>query len=90
MLEILGRGYVCEHCNAALRRERIHRRYRAYIADALLLIGENAARLLRGGRLMSRWKEGEVNHSAEDPDAIANQIMRYAGLKRNTGNRSSY
>lgn len=55
MLELMGSGYVIEHCIAAFRKKQEEKTYRAYVTDALRVIGENVARNGGGAYIPMRW-----------------------------------
>ena len=60
-----GRGYVIEHCAAALRERQSEKLYRAYVTDALMAIANNTANYVipgsgvveYGAKMEKRWLE---------------------------------
>lgn len=49
MLEVLGRGYVIDHCVASYTRRQKEKIYRVYITDALRAIVNNTAQFAGNG-----------------------------------------
>ena len=43
LLELHGRGYLMDHCAAALRAQSENRRFRAYVTDALMVTSKRKA-----------------------------------------------
>lgn len=68
MLELMGRGYVIEHCIAAYRKNAVEKSYRAYVTDALRLQGE-------GKYPAARWLDiiDTTPHPPEDKRSCAEQ-----------------
>ena len=67
-MEILGRGYVIEHCISALNfdreREKERKSFEIYVTDALMVIAENTTNHVGlngldqvGKKLAYRWYE---------------------------------
>lgn len=77
LLELYGRGYVIDHCIAALKRKNEAKikeiRLNAYITDALKIIAENTSHFLLpghgaidyGSTLSKRWIELESPEEKE-------------------------
>lgn len=80
MLDLHGRGYVLAHCRAVLRAEAEDRLYRAYVADALMLITENTARFAGGRYQTRRWIDAVRPRDLRTGDEIALDFVRRAGL----------
>ena len=81
-MELYGREYVIDHVLSFWKQEQKERKYRAYVTDALRLIGENTAKLSAGSYLVSRWVESnETKETPKSGDDIAKDIINRAGLK---------
>lgn len=52
MLEIMGRGYVIEHCVSALSSLQEEQTFKAYTADCLKMIAESM-----GGQISARFAD---------------------------------
>lgn len=48
-MEIIGRGYIIQHCVASLTNKSKERAYRIYVTDALKVIADNTAHIRGGG-----------------------------------------
>jgi hypothetical protein len=62
MLEVLGRGYVIEHCVSSLKLKNEEKAYRTYVTDTLMAIAENTTHFLGmngvvdyGKTVKTRW-----------------------------------
>lgn len=80
MLDLMGRGYVLEHCSMYLRKEQDVKALRIYVTDALKTIADNTSRMVSGGvTLKSRYVEWAEQLKAprepvESSEAIINRI----------------
>lgn len=80
MLDLMGRGYVLEHCGMCLRKEQEMKALRIYVTDALKTIADNTSRLGSGGvTLKSRYVEWAEQLKApkepkESSETIINRI----------------
>ena len=61
-MELLGRGYVIEHCISALKSNNEEKAYKIYVTDALKAIAENTTHLVGtqgvvdyGCKINRRW-----------------------------------
>ena len=83
LLEMVGKGYVIDHCVSLFNKQVKEERYRNYIADSLRLISENVAKLVGGSYFKTRY--AELCEQAKEPeksgDEIARDIIRRAKLK---------
>lgn len=83
MLELMGSGYVIEHCVSAFRKEQAEMQYRSYIADALKALADNTAR--HGGVIMrERYADMIGSGKKKDTrtgDEIAQDVIKRAGLR---------
>lgn len=64
MLELFGRGYVIEHCIAALKADNEEKAFKVYVTDALMAIADNTTHLVGaegvvdyGKKFEKRWAD---------------------------------
>lgn len=57
MVELLGSGYVIDHCISAFSKEQEEKAFRIYLTDALKVISENTAGGERRSAMSKRWIE---------------------------------
>ena len=57
MLDLLGKGYVIDHCVSLFQKKQNEKQYRAYITDALMAITETLADRYGGRKMTMRWME---------------------------------
>lgn len=83
LLEIIGRGYVIDHCVSFFNKQAKEERYRNYIADTLKLMNENIAKLVGGSYYKMRYAEQceQKKEPEKSGDEIARDIIRRAKLK---------
>ena len=85
LLELMGSGYVIEHCISALSELRREKTYQYYVADALKNINDIVAKTFSGPYMTSRLYEMNGNsvktHVEKTGDEIAMEIIKRAGLK---------
>ena len=69
LLVLRGRGAraILAALPAVLRRQQQDRAYRAYVTDALKIIGENTARYAGGGYLKGRYLDIEQPEEKQAP-----------------------
>ena len=80
MLELLGSGYVIEHCTLAFLQNKKQQSYQYYIAECLRIISENTAKF--GGGSYVQVKIQDVlepkpvdNRTADDViESIRNKL----------------
>ena len=72
---------MIEHVLASFQHEAKETQYRAYLTDALRIIGENTAKYVGGSYLTVRWCELDKPREEEDGDEIAADVIRRAGLR---------
>ena len=68
MLELLGKGYVIEHCMAFFRTHEQELAYKTYITDGLKVLTEHSARQYGGSVLTRRFIE-IIRPAPEEPTA---------------------
>lgn len=66
MLDLLGKGYVIDHCVSLFHKEQKDKQYRAYITDALMAITETLADRYGGRKMSIRWIEMNQPPKPED------------------------
>ena len=54
-VDILGSGYVIDHCISAFQKEQEEKLYRVYVTDALKAMVDNTMRFAGGVRLQNRF-----------------------------------
>lgn len=75
---------MVEHVAASVKQERKEKLYKAYVTDALRILGENTAGLTKGKYMALRW----IDLDSDTPgatdnrsgDEIAEDVIRRAGL----------
>lgn len=73
---------MIEHGLEVYRQDAEEKRYRAYLTDALMVIAENTAHIISGGKVMNgRWLEPlKPVQKERTGDEIAADVIRRAGL----------
>ena len=78
-LELLGRGYVIEHCVSFFRKKNEELAYRIYVTDALKAIAENTQKMFGGSFMQKRFAEiirpKDTAEDIEDADIKAKDII---------------
>ena len=54
-MDLMGRGYVIDHCAAALQAEEKEKAYRIYVTDCLRMIAKNTAPIALGEYIGKRY-----------------------------------
>lgn len=83
LLEIIGKGYVIDHCVSLFNRRQKEQIYRNYITDTLKLINDNLSKVYGGQYMKTRYAE-MVEPQKQDTrtgDEIARDIIKRAALK---------
>lgn len=57
LLEVLGRGYVVDHCIASLNKQRKEQKFRVYLTDVVKMIAENTAKMAQGTMPVRRYAD---------------------------------
>ena len=80
---MLGADYLIDHCIKELRERMAEKVYREYLTDAIMNIGETAAKAFGGRYLQVRYADliGEDSEDGATADEIVLDVMRRAGLK---------
>lgn len=82
LLELMGRGYVIDHCIASLRKRNRDIEYRVYITDALKAIVGNTARFAGGVELSRRYADYLMPHKKNlTPSEVKAKIKGKIGGK---------
>ena len=83
LLELVGKGYVIDHCISLFNRRAKEEAYRTYIADTLKALNDNFAKKFGGTYYQTRYIDAVT--PAKEPeksgDEIARDIIKRAGLK---------
>lgn len=90
LLELIGKGYVIEHCVSLFNRRRKEQIYRNYVTDTLKIINDNLTKIYGGQYMKTRYAD-MVEPKSQDTrtgDEIARDIIRRAGLKLRENNDS--
>lgn len=75
MLELIGSGYVIEHCMSALRQIRADEAFKNYVADGLYAISHgNITMTTRFHDMMHPKTEEDKKQDAEDNKKKAQKI----------------
>ena len=83
LLNLLGKGYVIDHCISLFNRQAKEEAYRAYVTDTLKALNDNFAKHFGGAFYQTRYVD-VVNPKEETDksgDEIARDIIKRAGLK---------
>ena len=75
MLDLLGSGYVIDHCVAALRQENERKAAVIYITDTLKMINENVTRIGGGSTLKARYIDIIQQSEQEEETRSADEII---------------
>lgn len=89
LLDIIGSGYVIEHCVSTFLELKSIKIYQNYIADCLNNINEILAKTYSGKYVTARYSElinSTSKTSEKSGDEIALDIVKRAGLKFAEGN----
>jgi len=85
MLDLIGKGYIVDHCVSLFNDRMKERLYRVYITDTLKCLNDNVAKVVGGSVLKARYydllEEGNKKEIEKTGDEIALEIIRKAGLK---------
>lgn len=88
LLELLGSGYVIEHCISAFSESTRKRAYEAYVTDALKNMNKSIAERFGGSYMTARFAdifEKKTQEHEMSGDEIAEDIIRRAGLRPKGG-----
>lgn len=83
LLELIGKGYVIEHCVSLFNRRQKEQIYRNYVTDTLKMINDNLTKISGGQYMKTRYAE-LVEPQLKDErtgDEIAIDIIKRARLK---------
>lgn len=76
LLDLLGNGYVIEHCIAVFQKAEQEKLYRIYTTDCLKLISENTAGFVNGKAMSKRFYEIAYNdETSKQPEKSAEEIV---------------
>ena len=85
MLDLIGKGYIVDHCVSLFNSRAKERLYQTYITDTLKCLNDNVAKIVGGSTLKARYHDlfeiGIKKESEKTGDEIALEIIRKAGLK---------
>lgn len=85
MLDLIGRGYIVDHCVSLFNSRAKERLFQIYITDALKCLNDNVAKTLGGSTLKVRYydllESGNKQENEKTGDEIALEIIKKAGLK---------
>lgn len=80
MLEALGKEFQSQHVRREYRRLSLEKSYRAYVTDALKVMGENVAKLVGGSYINVRWMDcvesGGEPKETRTPEEVVNGIRQ--------------
>ncbi len=80
MAELLGTGYVVDHCISRYKHKQEEKEYRAYITDSLMTICNNFATAWGGEKITVRYVDLRKPIDTRTGDEIALDIIKRAGL----------
>lgn len=76
MLEVLGRGYVIDHCIVSFRKRHKELQYRSYITDALQIIAENTAHFAGGRTITNRYIDIVTEKKDKEPQTTQSVVSK--------------
>jgi hypothetical protein len=85
LIELLGRGYIVEHCIASYNRRTEERMYRIYMTDILNALNTNFAKYFGGSMYKERyadWIDTAPKEKEKSGDEIAAEIIVKWNLKQ--------
>ena len=72
-VNVLGSGYVMDHCISAFQKEQEEKAFRIYLSDAVMAIADNTAKFAGGSKMSSRFydiinikKEAKKEETADE------------------------
>lgn len=85
LVDMLGSGYVMEHCVSAFSDEVKDKIYRTYITDGIMNISESIAQAFGGRYLTQRYVDiiDTSDNDEETADEIVQRVIKEAELKIN-------
>ena len=83
LLEIIGRGYVIDHCVSLFNSRTRERLYREYVTTTLKVLNDNFAKQFGGNVMSMNYSDLFVsdNEDTRTGDEIARDIIKRANLK---------
>ncbi len=85
LLELIGKGYIVDHCVSLFNNKAKERLYQTYITDTLKCLNDNLAKVIGGSSIKARYYDlleaGSKKESEKTGDEIAIEIIKKAGLK---------
>lgn len=83
LLELVGKGYVIDHCISLFNKQAREEAYRTYIADTLKALNDNFAKIFGGSYYQTRYIDAikQEKEPEKSGDEIARDIIKRAGLK---------
>lgn len=85
LLELIGKGYIVDHCVSLFNNKAKERLYQTYITDTLKCLNDNLAKVIGGSSIKARYYDlleaGSQKESEKTGDEIALEIIKKAGLK---------
>lgn len=87
MLELLGNGYVIDHCIAVFQKKNEEKLFKAYVAESLRTIAAMTGRSAGMKVEMADYRElaGWTKTDDRTGDEIAADIIKRAGLRMSDG-----
>lgn len=80
MVELMGAGYVVDYCVARFLEREKEKQYRTYIADVLMTLNNNVAKVLGGNVVTVKYADLNKPVDTRSGDDIAVDVMTAAGL----------
>lgn len=73
-LNVMGRGYVIDHCISSFQKEQEEKVFRIYLTDALQAIAENTQRFAGGMKMNKRYYD-IINIKPQKQEETADEII---------------
>lgn len=79
-VDVLGSGYVMDHCISAFQKEQEEKAFKIYLSDAVMAIAENTMRFAGGSKMSSRFFDIiNVKKQAKQEETADEIILRIKG-----------
>ena len=74
-VDVLGSGYVIDHCIAAFQKEQQEKAFNVYLTDALMAIANNTSALTNEGQKMSGRYFDIIDIKPKKKEETADEII---------------
>ena len=83
LLQMIGKGYVIDHCVSLFKKKQEKKLYQIYVTDTLKLINDNIAKNFGGAMIKTKYSEltQTVKEDNRTGDEVAREVIGRLGLK---------